>query len=64
MKNIKVIKKAVQRKHPCDPVHNAIARIETNITDLIIAWNDLPDDIRLSKDLDQLSEIIIQIGDN
>lgn len=63
MEDIKIIKKAVSRKHPCHEVHKAISNVERNIIDLIEAWNDLPDDIRLSKQLDNIAEVIIKIGD-
>jgi len=62
MENIKIIKCAIKRKHPCDPVHKAVSDTENSLIDLVMAWNDLPDDIRLSKTLDPVAEIIMEIG--
>ena len=62
MKNIETIKNAIKKKHPCDPVHKAVSETETSLIDLVMAWNDLPDEIRLSKALDPIAEIIIEIG--
>ena len=63
MKQIQIIKDAVKRKHPCDPVHKAISIIEEDLTDLILAWNELPDTLRFDSQLNILAEIIREIGD-
>lgn len=63
MKNIDIIRKAVSRKHPCDECHSAIINIESSIHDLIIAWNELPDELRMSDSrLIKLGEIVKDIG--
>ena len=62
MEKIEIIKKAIKRKHPCDPCHEALNTLEIDITELIMCWNDLPDKLRISPELDHLATVIRDIG--
>lgn len=62
MENIQIIKDAVKRKHPCDPVHKAISETEVSMVDLVMAWNELPDELRFDERLNMIGEIVKEIG--
>ena len=62
MKNFEIIKKALNKKHPCDPVHKAISELETDVTTLIMAWNDLPAELKRNEKLASIGEVVRVIG--